>query len=169
MIDASSSSVKDKRTSDTTGIVPVSGDCAACTVPILEGYALPHAILRMGLADRELTEYLVGFLNERGYSFTIAAERELVRNVSERLCYGALGIDVGTMTPQKLCQRKDRELTTQIMLEASSVPTGHVAFQAMLSLYASSHMTGIAMVSNEGDSSPYRSSTLTRCLMLSRA
>lgn len=73
----------------TTGVVLDVGDGVTHVVPVYESFTLPHAITRMDVAGRDVTSHLQLLLRRAGYNFQTSAEREVVREVKEKLCYVA--------------------------------------------------------------------------------
>ena len=126
----------------TTDTVMISGDGVSHTVPICEGYAVHHAILRLDLAGCDPAENLMKFLTERRYSFTATAEREIVRDVIEKLCYIGLDYDTELKSTAEIDKEK-----TNVLPDENITAVGAERFRCVEVLSQSS-LTG-----NEGSGS----------------
>lgn len=94
-------------TGNMTGIVIDSGEGLTHVVPIHEGYVLPHAIERLHLGGRDLTNYLTELLVGHDDLFSKIAAWEIACDVKEKLSYVALDFnaemqEVGPTTLYKL-------------------------------------------------------------------
>ena len=56
-------------------------------IPVVEGFIQTHAIRRLNLAGRHITNYLVKLLMQRGYAFNSTADFETVREIKEAMCF----------------------------------------------------------------------------------
>ncbi|XP_004596154.1 actin-related protein T2 [Ochotona princeps] len=99
-----------------TGLVVDSGDGITCTVPIFEGYSLPHAVTKLYVAGRDITELLTRLLLASGRVFPCLLDKALVDDIKEKLCYVAL-------EPDKELSRRPEEVLREYKL-----PDGHVVY-----------------------------------------
>jgi len=74
----------------TTGVVLDSGDGVTQAVPIYEGFAMRHSIVRVDLAGRDVTKHLQLLLRKEGCHLRTSAEFEIARTIKEESCYVAL-------------------------------------------------------------------------------
>ncbi|XP_048375259.1 actin-related protein T2-like [Sphaerodactylus townsendi] len=74
----------------TTGLVVDAGDGVTHTVPIYEGYCLPHGVSRLDIAGRDITKYLTHLLLDNSHLSASRAEETTVKAIKEKFCYVAL-------------------------------------------------------------------------------
>jgi actin beta/gamma 1 len=84
----------------TTGVVLNLGEEVSHVVPIYEGFALLHAILRIDIGAVNLKSYLAKLLSEQGYSLSPTANNNDLEQIKEKLCYIALDYDREQVNPQ---------------------------------------------------------------------
>ncbi|OIT34785.1 actin-101 [Nicotiana attenuata] len=75
------------------GIVVESGDDLTHTVPIYEGHALPHAISRLDLAGRDLTDYLYKLFWESSYNGRFNVRTDTICHMKKKIAYIALDFE----------------------------------------------------------------------------
>ena len=113
----------------------VPKDCAAMVrMATINGeFAMPHAILRLVLAGRDLTEYMMKTLTERGYFFTTSAEREIVSDVKEKLSYIAVDFD----TEMKAASESSDKEKTYELPDGNIITVGSERFRCPEVLFQS--------------------------------
>uniref|UniRef100_A0A8B9LF68 Beta-centractin n=1 Tax=Astyanax mexicanus TaxID=7994 RepID=A0A8B9LF68_ASTMX len=109
-------------TGRTTGVVLDAGDGVTHAVPIYEGFAIPHSIMRVDIAGRDVSRYLRLLLRKEGYDFHTSAEFEVVRTMKERACYLSLN-------PQK-DETLETEKAQYTLPDGSTVDIGPARFRA---------------------------------------
>jgi len=82
-------------TGRTTGIVCDCGEAVSHTVPIFEGYSMPHAIQKVNLAGNALTDYLAHILCDPSSSIDLRKPemRSTVIRIKEELCTVSMDFD----------------------------------------------------------------------------
>uniref|UniRef100_A0A7S3JS19 Actin n=1 Tax=Aureoumbra lagunensis TaxID=44058 RepID=A0A7S3JS19_9STRA len=71
----------------TTGLVLDVGDGLSHAVPVYEGFAIPHAVTRIDIGGRDITERLSLLLRRAGRALCTSAELDLCREIKEKCCY----------------------------------------------------------------------------------
>ncbi|XP_006773871.1 PREDICTED: actin-related protein T2, partial [Myotis davidii] len=94
------------------------------------GFSLPHAVSKLHVAGRDITEHLTRLLQADGRAFPCALPRALVEDIKEKLCY------VAREPEQELSRRAEEVLREYKLPDGNIVCIGDQLFQAPEALFA---------------------------------
>lgn len=109
-----------------TGVVVDSGDGVTHVVPVYHGYSLPHLTMRLDIAGRDITRYLMKLMTQNGYNFNRTADFETVRQMKESLCYVAYDVEL----EQKLATETTTVVKQYMLPDGREVKMGSERFTA---------------------------------------
>ncbi|XP_060640644.2 actin-like protein 9 [Anolis sagrei] len=79
----------------TSGLVVETGYATTHTVPVYQGYNLPHETERMDIAGSNMTSFLMDLLKDKGYYL----DDQMLEDIKHKCCYVALNSETETESP----------------------------------------------------------------------
>lgn len=111
----------------TSGVVLDCGDGVTHAVPIHEGFAMSHSIMRVDVAGRDVTRHLQLLLRKENHIFRTSAEFEIVRTIKEKSCYVAL---LPAKEEQHELEKGAADQTVYMLPDGEQITIGAAAFRA---------------------------------------
>ncbi|OMJ68446.1 hypothetical protein SteCoe_34098 [Stentor coeruleus] len=119
----------------TTGLVVDSGEGRTHAVPIYEGFALPHGILRLDISGRNITDLLEEMLKSSKPIFASGNYRSEVVKIKEQFCMVALDFDILKKNAEDSGEREEYKLP-----DGSSIMIGIEKYTCPEILFSPSHI-----------------------------
>lgn len=109
-----------------TSLLLDAGDGVTHCIPVVDGFCLEHCALRLNMAGRHVTDYLVKLLFMRGYAFNSSADFETIREIKEKYCFvsGDLSVD-RKLARETTCQERQYNLP-----DGTKIKIGKERFEA---------------------------------------
>ncbi|XP_067410506.1 actin-like protein 9 [Emydura macquarii macquarii] len=122
-----------------SGLVVDTGYAVTHTVPVHEGYNLPHATERMDIAGSHLTSFLMQLLKDSGHAFN---ERmmHIVEDIKQKFCYVAVDFESECSLP------KEEYLVDFQLPDGQIISLGKERFQCPERLFNPPKMPGVSLV-----------------------
>ncbi|KAM5229756.1 actin-like protein 9 [Hipposideros larvatus] len=122
-----------------SGLVVDIGHGVTSTVPVFQGYHLPHAIERLDLAGTHLTAFLVEMLRGAGLQLG-QNDLDTVENIKHRYCYVASDFRKEQALPEQECHQSLK------LPDGQTVTLGKELFQCPELLFSPPEIPGLSPV-----------------------
>nr|XP_033811851.1 actin-like [Geotrypetes seraphini] len=121
-----------------SGLVVESGYGVSHTVPVYQGYILPHATERMDIAGTDLTTHLMKLLQENTCKFN-EKTRYIVEDIKQKCCYVAFDYE------HELSQPENEYLVDYKLPDGQIITIGKERFQCPEILFSPPQMEGLCL------------------------
>ncbi len=103
-----------------TGMVVEIGEGMAHVVPIHEGEVLTYAVNRLPLGGVDVNENLKNFLMQEGINLNYSAQKEILRDIKEKLCYVAEDLNTESQNAYKMNIRRPYTLPDGTVIQVGT-------------------------------------------------
>ncbi|KAM3855839.1 actin-like protein 9 [Vipera latastei] len=126
-----------------SGLIVDTGHAVTHTVPVYQGYNLPHATEKMDIAGANVTSFLMDLLKNMGH-YLDEKMLDVIEDIKQKCCYVALDFETE-------CNCPEEDNTVQYQLPDGQIITlGKERFQCSEMLFNPPQMPGLALLGIPG-------------------